>query len=164
MAIGLQNLTEGTKNPLSEYNTAFRRLQMWRRMTPVTDLPTQQSPTPAEPSTLQFETNVDNGTSTRLDSTLENPKSAAEKTDTQTLTEDPQFMEFEASEENIENLAGLLDDFYNDETLPRLSKLDVAFEMDEVEIIEDEPWDDNDSDSDVDSGASDDEREWRSVW
>ena len=68
-------------------------------------------------------------------------------------------MEGEASEENLENHAGLLDDFYNDETLPRLSKLDVAFEMDEVEIIEDKPWDDNDSDSDVDSGASDDERE-----
>ena len=128
-------------------------------MTPVTDLPTQQSPRPAEPSTLQFETNVDYGASTRLDSTLENPKSTAENTDTQTLTEDPQFMEGEASEENLKNLAGMLDDFYNDETLPRLSKLDVAFEMDEVEIIEDEPWDDNDSDSDVDSGASDDERE-----
>src|SRR5882762_11892370 len=41
VAIGLKNLTEGAKNPLSEYNTAFRRLQMRRRMTPVTELPTQ---------------------------------------------------------------------------------------------------------------------------
>ena len=40
VTIGLHNLTEGTKNPLSEYNTAFRRLQMQRRMTPVTDIPT----------------------------------------------------------------------------------------------------------------------------
>ena len=33
---------------------------------------------------------------------------------------------------------------YNGETLPILSKLDVAFEMDEVEILEEEAWDDND--------------------
>ena len=46
----------------------------------------------------------------------------------------------------------------NDETLalPGLSKLDVAFEMDEVEMVEEEPWDDNDSDleADVDGGVS----------
>ena len=33
---------------------------------------------------------------------------------------------------------------YNGETLPILSELDVAFEMDEVEILEEEAWDDND--------------------
>jgi hypothetical protein len=40
-----------------------------------------------------------------------------------------------------------------------LLELDVAFEMDEVEILEEDPWDDNDSDSDVDvgSGGSDSE-------
>ena len=37
---------------------------------------------------------------------------------------------------------------------------DVAFEMDEMEIVEEEPWDDNDSVS-VDSGASEDEQERR---
>ena len=52
----------------------------------------------------------------------------------------------------------MLDDLYNDDTLPRLSELDVAFDMDEVEILEDEPWDDNDSDS-GDSGGSEDEQE-----
>ena len=54
VAIGLYNLTEGAKNPLSEYNTAFRRLQTRRRMVPVTDLPTPQ--TPAVPS--QFESTI----------------------------------------------------------------------------------------------------------
>jgi hypothetical protein len=36
----------------------------------------------------------------------------------------------------------------------------VAFEMDEVEVVEEEPWDDNDSDSeaDVDGGVSEYER------
>ena len=53
----------------------------------------------------------------------------------------------------------MLDDLYNGETLPRLDELDVAFDMDEVEMVEEEPWDDNDSDldADFDSGASEDE-------
>ena len=53
--------------------------------------------------------------------------------------------ELENAEVNVESLAGMLD---NGETLPILSELDVAFEIDEVEILE-EAWDDNDSDSDV---------------
>ena len=64
---------------------------------------------------------------------------------------------------DIKCLAGMLDELYsNGETLPRLSELDVAFEMDEVEIVEEKPWDDNDSDSD-DGGVSEDEREQRFV-
>ena len=35
------------------------------------------------------------------------------------------------------------------ETLPRSSELDVAFETDEVEIVDEEPLDDNDSDTDA---------------
>ena len=58
VAIGLHNLTEGTKNPLSEYNTAFRRLQMQRRMTPVTDMPTSATLQSPEPDPPQFETNL----------------------------------------------------------------------------------------------------------
>jgi hypothetical protein len=171
VAIGLRNLTEGAKNPLSEYNTAFRRLQMRRRMTPTTDLSTESTQqSPADPS--QFEPpiieSVDLASASESEtaqigapqdsirlgpSTLENPVSA--------LTEDPNFIEDGIDEEkNVESLTGMLDDLYNGETLPRLSELDVAFEMDEVEIVEEEPWDDNDSDSeaDVDSGASEDEQ------
>jgi hypothetical protein len=47
VAIGLQNLTEGARNPLSEYNTAFCRL-----LTPMTDLPTEPTPGGKSP---QFE-------------------------------------------------------------------------------------------------------------
>ena len=45
----------------------------------------------------------------------------------------------------------------------RLNELDVAFDMDEVEMVKEAPWDDNDSDldADIDSGASQDKREWR---
>jgi hypothetical protein len=85
-----------------------------------------------------------------------------ENTEEQSPTKDPNFIELEetAEEESVESLAGMLDDFYNGETLPRLSEMDVDFEMDKVEIVEEEPWDDNDSDSDVDvdGGASEDER------
>ena len=171
VAIGLQNLTEGAKNPLSEYNAAFRRLQMRRRMTPVTDLPTgtPQSPGPANPP--QFEAAIitedvdlpgpEIGASILVHPTLD---SAAENTNKLPLTEDTSFIEPEDAEENVESLAGMLDDLYkqyNGETLPRLSELDVAFDMDEEEILDEEPWDDNDSDSDaeIDSGASEDERE-----
>ena len=63
---------------------------------------------------------------------------------------------------NVKGLAGMLDDLYNGETLSRLSELDVAFEIDEVEMVEEEPWDDNDSDLD-DGGASEDEQEQKLV-
>ena len=48
---------------------------------------------------------------------------------------------------------------------PDWASWDVAFEMDEVEMVEEEPWDDNDSDSeaDVDGGVSEYERYWRVV-
>src|ERR1700679_1829446 len=36
IAVGLHNLTNGTKNPLSEYNEGFKRLQTRRHMQPVT--------------------------------------------------------------------------------------------------------------------------------
>ena len=90
--------------------------------------------------------------------------SAAENTDKLSLTEDSNFTESEENVEgmSVESLAGMLDDLYNGETLPRLSELDVAFEIDEVEMVEEEPWDDNDSDSD-DGGASEDEQEQKLV-
>src|ERR1700679_484698 len=131
-------------------------------MTPITDLPTLQSP--VEPP--QFEIRV--GTphaqvSTQSDLTIEKPVSAAKNTDKLSLTEDSNIIEPEgtAEETNIESLAGMLDDLYDGETLPRLSELDVAFEMDEVNIVEEEPWDDNDSnsDADIDGGVSEYERE-----
>ena len=36
--------------------------------------------------------------------------------------------EAEGAEENVESFAGMLDDFYNGETLSILSELDVAFD------------------------------------
>ena len=95
----------------------FRRLQMRRRMTPVTDIPidaTLQSPEPDPP---QFEVNIAENVdfqvrgleidgSIRLDPiSLKNPVSAAENTDKLSLTEDPKFFEPEGAEENMESFA-----------------------------------------------------------
>ena len=69
------------------------------------------------------------------------------------------FTEPEDAEDSVEGLVGMLDDFYKGETLSISSELDVTFEMDLVEIPDEEPWDDNDSDSDagVDSETSEDQ-------
>jgi hypothetical protein len=40
--VGLQNLMEGNKNPLSEYNEAFRNLQARQRMKPVVSEPSKE--------------------------------------------------------------------------------------------------------------------------
>jgi len=50
--VGLQNLTEGNKNPLSEYNEAFQNLQARRRMKPVVTEPrrSQSLSAPQQPS------------------------------------------------------------------------------------------------------------------
>ena len=90
-----------------------------------------------------------------MDTTLEKP----ENTDKLSLTDDANFVKLDgtAEEMNVESLVGMLEDLYK--TLPRLNELDVAFDMDEVEMVEEEHWDDNDSDldADFDSGASEDE-------
>jgi len=44
--VGLQNLTEGNKNPLSEYNEAFQNLQAWQRMKPVVAEPSKEKSVP----------------------------------------------------------------------------------------------------------------------
>ena len=118
VAISLQNLTEGTKNPLSEYKTAFHCLQIQRHMTPVTDSPT---PGPADLPPFEMRVVAENAVGGQA--------------------------EIGSSNESIL------------ETLSISSELDVAFEMDLVEIPDEEPWDDNDSDSDagVDSETSEDE-------
>ena len=122
-------------------------------------LPVPDHPTPLQSlaDLAQFEPSIiaesvrvdcDLGSGIGTHPTLKNPVSSSENTDELLLTE----AEETAEEMNIESLAGMLDDLYNGETLPvsRLSELDVALEMDEVEIVEEEPLDDNESDSDAD--------------
>ena len=58
MGVGLQNLVDGNKNPLSKYNEAFQHLQRRRKMTPVNPKtnPSQSTSTiPKEPEKLSIQ-------------------------------------------------------------------------------------------------------------
>jgi len=52
--VGLQNLTEGNKNPLSssEYNQAFQNLQARRRMKPVVSEPSKEKGATPDPDSV----------------------------------------------------------------------------------------------------------------
>ena len=56
VAVGLQNLTSGVKNPVSDYNAAFKRLQTHREMTPLllTILQEYSTACPPTPPTQPF--------------------------------------------------------------------------------------------------------------
>jgi len=50
--VGLQNLMEGNKNPLSEYNETFRNLQAQRRMKPVVSDPSKEKGAAPNPDSI----------------------------------------------------------------------------------------------------------------
>ncbi|EDR02479.1 uncharacterized protein LACBIDRAFT_309524 [Laccaria bicolor S238N-H82] len=143
VGVGLQNLTAGEKNPLNEYNAAFKRLQRRRKMKPVSlaaleghseqaataHIPTQ--PPPASPVTSPI------------------PLIPAAEGDEEEFEEGP------ASNETSE-IDKILEDIENgvaDETLPRLTEDDVVLDMDEI-MVEDEEFVDTDE-SDSDEGEDD---------
>jgi hypothetical protein len=135
IAVGLQNLTAGEKNPISDYNTALKRLQMRRKMTPVTltevtvlQEPVQLPPSPTPPILPATEADQD-----------------AEE---DLVTE--QVSVSEVDEILVDLANGVVD-----ETLPRLSEEDVAFDMDEVVLEEEEIFDDDYDDSDTDDEEKD---------
>ena len=140
VAVGLRNLMS-EKNPISDYNSALKRLQTRRKMTPVslTTLPKnpiarpQTTPVPFSPT--PFETPP----------ILPSAAEVNEITEGDIVTQ--QTSEVEQILQDLEN--GVVD-----ETLPRLSEEDVAFDMDEVvvdEVILNEDSESEDS-SDEDEG------------
>jgi len=142
VGLGLQNLTAGEKNPLNEYNAAFRRLQIRRKMKPVSLaalerhseqatalIPTQLPPTPPVTSPI--------------------PLILAAEGDEEEFEEGPvtdETSEIDKILEDVENGVA-------DETLPRLTEDDVALNMDEI-VVEDEEYIDTDE-SDSDEGEGD---------
>jgi len=142
VGLGLQNLMAGEKNPLNKYNAAFRRLQIWRKMKPVSLaalkghseqatalILTQLPPTPPVTSPI--------------------PLILAAEGDEEEFEEGP------ATDETSE-IDKILEDVKNgvaDETLPRLTGDDVALNMDEI-VVEDEEFVDTDE-SDSDEGEGD---------
>lgn len=136
IAVGLQNLTTGEKNPISDYNTALKRLQMRRKMTPVT-LTVLQEPVQPPPSP-----------------TLLNTPPILPATITDQDDETELFME-QVSVSEVEQILVDLANGVVDETLPRLSEEDVAYDMDEVVVEEEEIVEDDDDDSDTDDDKKD---------
>jgi len=148
---GLQNLTAGEKNPLNEYNAAFRRLQIRWKMKPVSLaalkghseqvtalILTQLPPTPPVTSPI--------------------PLILAAEGDEEEFKEGP------ATDETSE-IDKILEDIENgvaDETLPQLTEDDVALNMDEI-VVEDEEFVDTDE-LDSDEGEGDvgwmDDKQW----
>jgi len=132
IAVGLQNLTAGEKNPLAEYNAAVKRLQKRRNMNPVTltvpsgavaHAPTPQPvpPTPSETSQFPF-----------------------------TVTAEVVYDEGSPVPEEMNEVEQILDELERgvvEETLPRLTEDDVAYDMDEILVEEDGGFDSDDSDS-----------------
>jgi len=120
IAVGLQNLTTGEKNPISDYNTA------------VLQEPVQPPPSP----------------------TLLNTPPILPATITDQDDETELFME-QVSVSEVEQILVDLANGVVDETLPRLSEEDVAYDMDEVVVEEEEIVEDDDDDSDTDDDKKD---------
>jgi hypothetical protein len=137
IAVGLQNLTAGDKNPLAEYNGAFRKLQKRRKMNPVT---TEPSFPTTLPSSLQSVPPSPSG-------------SPLPKIPLAVIANDegsPVPEEKNEAEQILSDLeGGVLDN-----TLPRLTEDDVAYDMDEVVIEVDPDVESGDSDT-SDEGGSD---------
>ena len=141
IAVGLQNLMSGEKNPLSDYNTAFKRLQMRRRMKPVSlTLLQDQSETPAS----------------HIQPVLpQTPLEPAPIPSLPTSTEADE--DAEDDPEQVSEVEKIFQDLANgvvDETLPRLTEEDIAFDMDEVvveeeEVVEEDSDDDSNDESDI---------------
>ncbi|KAH9485535.1 hypothetical protein JR316_0002445 [Psilocybe cubensis] len=109
IATGLHNLTAGEKNLLAKYNLSFKKLQLRRKMKPVTDVATYleqiaHSDTP--------------------------PADQDVKTEPDTI-EDPDLNAIFSS--NLEDM-----DESDYTTLPRLTEDDVAFDMDEIDADDEE--------------------------
>lgn len=125
VAVGFQNLTSGEKNPLSDYNASFKQLQMRRKMKPVTLTLLQghsKSANPQTPPVLDVPPQTP----------LETPLIPTTEADEEAEVVDPE----QVSE--VEKILTDLADGVVDETFPRLTEEDVAFDMNEVVVEEEE--------------------------
>jgi hypothetical protein len=160
IAIGLYKLTEGMNNPLNDYNAAFHRLQKRRKMKPASskDIPTSVSET-----TLNDDSTVLNPPATPGHPSPTN--FVQSDTALETVDEEEMLEEEKNEDETLNEVYQILNDMENgqiDESLPRLraEDHDVAFDMDEVVMIEEEDHHtDGTSDSDNSGSSSEDSME-----
>ncbi|KAF9536202.1 hypothetical protein CPC08DRAFT_775592 [Agrocybe pediades] len=154
---GFHSLTTGVKNPLSEYNDAFARLQRRRRMKPVTEMRKTSSGN-AEPTAPREEVQGEELTGPELETlnqppTMRMPDSDARVSEDNPFVEDPTM--FELAEDEAEEEQGeielILEDLENgvvEDLFPALEEGDVALDMDDA--CEEMSDDDSDCGSDED--------------
>jgi len=153
ITVGLHSLTCGTKNPLSKYNEAFCLLQQRRKIIPVS---TQAKSTPSHVpnDTVEVETQMD--TSTDISSHGQQEPQSKDNPFIDSIQEDDSIQE----EEVITEVARIIKDLENgivDPTLARLGAEDVALDMDDIFVCEDDNWSDSSSEGSVDGVE---EEEW----
>ena len=148
---GLQSLTAGTKNPLSEYNEAFRLLQRRRKIIPVS----AQAKSKSSPSsharndseaTRKVETLTDTGISLSTIPSLEIVQEHTSHGGLGSQTRSDPFQVIDLFEEGditqedevITELARIIEDLENgvvDPTLATLGEEDVLLDMDDTFVV-----------------------------
>ncbi|KXN91905.1 hypothetical protein AN958_11207 [Leucoagaricus sp. SymC.cos] len=122
VGVGYRNLTQGNRNPLTEFNETFRELQERRQNPPVTqDM--------VDKLNLD-ELSVNDAQAITSGSSL-NPGSSASK-NANAITQDP----LDAAEDDPDIHTGVIDAPTNatEYLIPRIGLEDVAFDMDMVEV------------------------------
>jgi hypothetical protein len=131
--LGLQNLTAGEKNPLAEYNGAFKRLQKRRNMNAVTLTVLEE---PSKPAAHPSAPSAPPGPSERPEPGI--PSAVAADDEHSDVPEETNEVE-QSLNDAERRVVG--------ETLPRLTEDDVAYDMDEVFIEESTDIDTDESDT-----------------
>jgi hypothetical protein len=149
IGVGLQNLTGGEKNPLAEYNGALRRLQKRRNMNPVTLTVLQDSPSEltSRPSTPQPGPAT---SSTSMTSESQIPSAVMAE-----LVDDDEGSPIPEEMNEVEQILDDLERGVVEETLPRLTEDDVAYDMDEVLVKDDDDLVSDESDMSDEDDSSD---------
>ena len=159
---GLQNLTAGTKNPLSDYNEAFQLLQRRRKIIPVS------AQAPSESHVRRYDSDVssdpiitDSETQTNIGaSTIPTTPSHGLQEHGLGTQSDPIVDIFEEDDiihedEVITEVAKIIEDIENgvvDATLAMLGAEDVELDMDNIYVDQDDDWSDSSSEGTVDGG------------
>ena len=150
---GLQNLTAGTKNPLSDYNKAFQLLQRRRKIIPVSSQAASKSHIQYDASNDPEAIITDSETQTNIGATTI-PTIPSHGLGTQS---DPIIDLFEEDDtiqdEVITEVARIIEDIENgvvDATLARLGAEDVELDMDDIYVNQDDDWSDSSSEGSVD--------------
>lgn len=168
--VGFHNLTEGAKSPLSDFNEAFRRLQERRRMKTVAQMMSEHLPPPAEstPPSPANQHDVE-PTFPAMSATSHPSPKPPHNTANKGIEAESDKMEIDEEWWGLPETARMLREM-EDEVIaltsveaegplpPLVTEADVSFDMD-VELVEDDQVDEEESDdsSDEFEASSDEE-------